>query len=140
MKKKSFKIALSIVAGLLCLYVIVAIFAPFKVNINKNSEVAINYPFEGATTSVMLTQEESKIMCEMVDSKPLVWDSGLSCGFNDRIYFSVGNGLFKARFYPACDGCNTLRYKGKLLDLTDSQGKTMDSILSEYGVTIPCIY
>ncbi len=139
MKKKSVKIVLSIVAVMLCLYIIVVAFAPFKVNIDKNSEVAINYPFEGATTSVVLTQEESKIICEMFDSKPLVWDSGLSCGFNDRIYFTVGDGLLKAKFYPASDGCDTLRYKGKLLDLTDTEGRTMDSILSEYGVAIPCV-
>lgn len=109
-----------------------------KTKINNNSVATLNYDFQDTNNLVYLTQEDKAQICRMFNDKDLFYDSGISCPFSDHLSISFGTGIYKDTFYPACDGCNTIKYKFKIFHLTEKEGEEFKDILEKYGVIFPC--
>ncbi len=106
-----------------------------KVDVNENSVVGLKYVYGDENIDLTLTEDESKTILEMFNNREMYWDNGLSCGFDDEIYLSVGEG----KFYPSCDGCDIIRYKGKIFHLTEEEREELNTILNKYNAKFPCI-
>lgn len=136
---KRYRVALLSILGVILIVFLLLTCRLSKVDINKSSVVSLKYVHDKEYIDLQLTDSESELILSFFSDKKLYWDSGISCYFNDEIYLSVGEGKAKAKFYPACDGCDTIKYRGKIFHLTSKEGKQLHSILNKYNAKFPCI-
>ncbi len=141
MSKKK-RTILIIVAIVLVAVVALGIFSrSVKVGKNATAELYYQNDYEDIYIATSLTQEEADIIRDMIKSARVVYDNGLSCGFDEHIYLSFADGNKVKKYYIACDTCPFLQYNmsGIVLTLKDWQIDQLHSILGKYGAKFPCV-
>lgn len=110
-----------------------------KTNINESNVATLTYDYQDSDILIEFTQDEKQWIYKTFNNKELFLDMGASCGFSDHLSISFGTDIFKDTFYPACDGCYTIKYRFKIFHLTEEEGKKLYNILRKYGVCFPCL-
>lgn len=83
-----------------------------------------------------LSEEESAVLKKMLNHKFVGHDLP-ACGFDPDISIRFGEEIF----LPALDGHNAIGEKnsGLYFGISDSERKTMNTILKKYGATFPAL-
>lgn len=110
-----------------------------QVNINMDSIAKLEFKYDEKFVSAEFTKDEEKNILNIFNNKDLYFDPGISCEFNDNISIRIGKGVFEDTFYLACDGCDVVKYKGKVFYLSKTEGNQIKEILKNYNVTFPCL-
>lgn len=103
----------------------------------ENAEMVFIYKKTNVHT--IISEADTKIIKTALRSKgklhmgePFVFPA---CGFDDNVYFSLGDSVF----YPACDRCNLIKYKGKYFEVSENDMEKIRQVLEKYGAYFPCV-
>lgn len=146
MKEKIFGDRKRTVLGLIiiALLVVVGVFIftnvfETKTNTSKSAEFTMTFDYNDTHIITDISKEDSARIVEILNDGEMFFDSGLSCGFGDHMKFTINNSLFGDTFYPACDGCDIVKYKFKNINLSNKTGAELRSVLRKYGASFPCV-
>ncbi|MBQ4128585.1 MAG: hypothetical protein IJD68_02305 [Ruminococcus sp.] len=139
MKSKSRLVTFTIVGVCVVLFVVIAIGIMFlgEVNIKENARIELYYTYDGLESHTNLTQEESKTVIDLLNSKKKVKDKGQFCEGCEDIYISIHEGKNPRIFYFCCTNCPVLYYKGKVVELQEWEYDYLKSIVGKYGARLP---
>lgn len=137
--KKHKNLVISIVVVVVVFVVAMILFnTVFCFNVGKvnASTASFSYLSDEEVVTGSLSEEDSKIIADIFSNEDIVYDSGNSCTFEDKVSITFGEGLFAQKFYPSLDGAHTIKYKGKYFYLSDNTAKKLISVLKKYGMEI----
>lgn len=124
-------IGIAIVIGIM---IMISSFLPSYVNISVSDAGMINFTAYDNNISNVITESDTEKIKNLFQGKWCYLDDP-SCGFSENVSIKIGNDIFM----PACDGCPIVKYKKKYLLLSDDERAQLDAILSNYGVSFPCV-
>ena len=131
MKKRS-----NLIIGIIA-FLAVAIILLFLIptpNIIFPGQATAGQMYDDKNIICQLSDDDTQKCVEMFAGKWCCLDSP-SCGFDDNVYIQIGIN----KFLPACDGCGIVKSGNKYFTLTETERKTLDSILIKYGIKFPCV-
>lgn len=108
---------------------------PSRVDLSLYNDAEVVFWYGDENIKEKVSAEDAKILKDILhEKKELYWDNP-SCGFNDFVSVRFGNNVFS----PACDNCNTIRYRNKYLYLSDKEMRQVRRIMRKHGAHFPCV-
>ena len=133
-KKSLFIIPILILILFICFNIYKNFTIADRTSINKSSIVSVEFEKQ----KLELKQNESEFIKKIFNNKKLYEDNFVMCPFG-YVSINISCGAFSETFYPATDGCNTIKFKNKIFHISENANKKMLKILTSYGVKLPHI-
>ncbi len=136
MRKKAEKIIAICLFALTVIGIFTFIYCnPSRVDLSLYNDAEVVFWYGDKNIKEKVSAEDAKILKGILHGKnELYWDNP-SCGFNDFVSIRFGNNIFS----PACDNCNTIRYRNKYFYLSDKEMRQVRRIMQKHGAHFPCI-
>ncbi len=110
-------------------------FNPTSINLSLHNEAEFVFIYGDKNIREKVSVEDTQILKDIFHGKhKLFWDNP-SCGFNTNVSVRFGNHIFS----PACDNCETVKYRNKYFYLSDKEMRQVRRIMRKYGAYFPCV-
>ncbi len=135
-KKKKTIIIISILAAILIIGGVIYYLVPHTIHVGIGNGARVLFNPYGEKIDVTISEDMAADLVEAIDGKILAFDNGEpSCGFDDKVAIIVDG----KRFLVACDGCPTLKYHNRYIELSEEEMKTVHRVMEDFGAYFPCV-
>ena len=135
-KKKKTIIIISILAAILIIGGVIYYLVPHPIHLSVGKGARVLFNPDGEKIDVMISEDMTADLVDVIDGKKLAFDSGEpECGFDETVAIVVDG----KRFLVARDGCPTLKYHNRYVELSEEEMKTVHRVMEDFGAYFPCV-
>ena len=134
-KKKKTIIIISILAAILIIGGVIYYLVPHPIHLSVGNRGRVLFNPNGEEIDVTISEDMAADLVDVIDGKKLAFDSGEpECGFDETVAIVVDG----KRFLVARDGCPTLKYHNRYIELSEEEMKSVHRVMEYFGAYFPC--